>query len=251
MVMAAVFTPLPQLPAWKVTQVVAADATSGAIKWTSTGQVSTGGGDLAVSSQGLVALAYNCCLQIGMPVGHPATEILRETDGAVVGGVDNAYLLASANGLLYGNQNDPATGYPAAFAVDPTTSSVVWSHAIIPTSGLPAVSGRSIIWSYTYNDATLLSSWDPLTGCACVGQWTSSPAPQGIALDKSDPVVAGGLVFWVTTDGTTATLIADDANTGRQVAVITLPTSSAPRPVVANGQVYLADGTSITALGLP
>jgi outer membrane protein assembly factor BamB len=58
-------------------------------------------------------------------------------------------------------------------------------------------------------------------------------------------------VFWVTTDGTTATLRAFDATTGSQVAAITLPTNSTARPIVANGQVYIADGTSITALALP
>jgi hypothetical protein len=236
-------------PFFGYTTVVAVDGTTGTTVWTWTGAIDQQAhlGTVISWHGGYVVLAYNCCGGVNPPTGpagFPRTLFLNEADGSVhmaSGSDSNESLRVCANDLCYGTVWDIVryTEPEPAMAVDPTTGNVVWT-------GIGALSAAVSPRSAILGNTTGLTAVDARTGAA---QWTS-PTLNGVTRISS-PVIAGGVVFFLSYDGTKVALRTYDASNGTSIGSLDIPTPAALgnlfAPVVANGKVYLNLTGTITA----
>jgi hypothetical protein len=235
------------LPFGGSTEVVALDGMTGAPVWTWTGQVDQLAHVGAVISwrDGYVVVAYNDPGSPQVFVGYPRTLFLNEADGSehkVPAVLQGDSLRVCASDLCYGTTQDGglSTGGPGpAMAVDPVTGKVIWTGMSALSA---AVSTRSAILANT----TGLTAVEARTGTA---EWTSPPLA-GVT-NISAPVIAGGVVYFVTYDGTNATVRAYDASNGAADGSVNIPTppagTSLAAPVVSNAKVYVNETGAITA----
>lgn len=228
-------------------ELLALDGATGGTVWTWADQSPEAGSSVAtpVVGGGVISLKYTCCAQPAKTTGYPGTQLLSESNGAPMGNSFSAFetqvrtmsMYAAANGLFYGDVSVyPQGDFTAAY--DPRTVDLLWDNPVWTTAPGPfAVSGRSFIVA----NSSGLTALDAKTGAS---QWTT-PWPAG-SNNAGAPVIAGSLVYVITSDGTTRTLRTYDAVTGAAVSSLDVA-SNAATPMVANGFVYFAAGGTITA----
>jgi hypothetical protein len=218
---------------------LAVDATSGSTVWSYANSANVVQSDGTVVARNLVVVAFDCCARPGLAQGIPTTVVLDENNGSMRSSTENEVLNVATSQLAYGQLTDANSGQAATGAVDPADGTVKWTA---PLTTQFAVSGSSMVYLSTDG---VLHAVDARTGSA---QWTS-PAPAGTYKTRSDPVIAGGVIYLVVGNGPTDELRTYDATNGTAIGVTTTRTGSYTDPVVANGTVYVTVGGAITAYG--
>ncbi|MBV8949791.1 MAG: PQQ-binding-like beta-propeller repeat protein [Actinobacteria bacterium] len=254
-VLVSLFTPSAASPfvANGSAEVRAVDAATGATLWTFNSGFDTatrGPVRTSVTSNGFASVTYPCCWgppHVEFPC--PATEILNEADGTVtfdaqscVAGASGLTLASSANGLLYGDGMNG--GFPFSEAFNPATNTPTWTSGDVSSLNNSVVAVNSQVAIFA--DTSKLLARDALTGAI---QWTSAPLSN--VSYESDPVIAGGIVYLATSDGTTTSLRTFNATTGAPLASLNIGTAtgvqSVAAPVVSYGNVYVNETGTITA----
>jgi len=167
-------------------------------------------------------------------------DVLAIADGSTVwtrGGSPEASLsaqMAAGQRLFtFGTIEAASSDHPIIF--DVANGTLLWEGSASGVSA-PRASTDRVAVSVDVNVTAL----DTATGAV---RW-SVPAPGD---PVSAPTIAGSLVYVVAEGGSGSALHAYDLSTGDEVADVPVAGSSLYTPVVANGRVYLSDGSVLHA----